>query len=68
MQNEFNRRKKVKEAYIKINDIVLVKQKQLNKTMPAFEPYKYKITNVKGNMVSAERINYNANDTKKSLT
>ena len=43
-------------------------QKQLNKTMPAFEPYKYKITNVKGNMVSAECINYNANDTKKSLT
>ena len=45
-----------------------IMQKQLNKTMPAFEPYKYKITNVKGNMVSAERINYNANDTKKSLT
>jgi hypothetical protein len=68
MQKDFDRRKKVKEADIKINDIVLVKQKQLNKIMPAFEPFKYKITDVKGNMVSADCITYNANDMKKSLT
>ena len=32
MKNEFDRRKRVKIADIKVNDIVFVKQKQLNKT------------------------------------
>ena len=62
MKNEFDRRKRVKIADIKVNDIVLVKQKQLNKTMSMFEPLKYKVIAVKGNMVTAERLTENKNE------
>ena len=61
MKNEFDRRKRVKIADIKVNDIVLVKQKQLNKTM-SMKPLKYKVIAVKGNMVTAERLTENKNE------
>jgi transposase InsO family protein len=56
MKNEFDRRKNVKDIAIQINDTVLVKQKQTNKSKAPFEPHKYVVTDVKGNMVSAKRI------------
>ena len=56
MKNEFDRRKNVKEMEIKVYDPVLVKKKQTNKSKSYFEPHKYLVTDIKGNMVSAKRI------------
>ena len=56
MKNEFDRRKNVKEMEIKVYDPVLVKKKQTNKSKSYFEPHKYLVTDIKGNMVSSKRI------------
>ena len=40
---------------IRINDCVLVKQNQRNKTTPPYDPKPYKVTQIKGTMITAER-------------
>ena len=44
----------VKDMPLDINDLVLVKQKPLNKPETAFNPLPYQVTDIKGTMVTAE--------------
>ena len=59
MKEEYDVRKHAREGDIKVEDIVLVKQKQTNKGMSPFEPFKYIVREVKGNMITAENITGN---------
>jgi hypothetical protein len=59
MKQEFDARKHARESDIKEDDIVLVKQKQIHKGMSPFEPSKYLVKAIKGNMVTASKITDN---------
>ena len=59
MKEEYDVRKHAREGDIKVEDIVLVKQKQNNKGMSPFEPFKYIVRAVKGNMITAAKITGN---------
>ena len=43
-----------KDVQLDIDDLVLVKQKPLNKSETAFNPLPYQVTDIKGTMVTAE--------------
>ncbi|CAF1025218.1 unnamed protein product, partial [Brachionus calyciflorus] len=58
MKKEADKRLGTKEIQFNIGDEVLVKQKQLNKTMSRWDPKSYHIVSIKGNMISAKRHNH----------
>lgn len=53
-----DKRRAAKKPHFAIGDQVLVKQKKVNKLTPRFDPQAYKITKIKGTMITANRPNH----------
>ena len=58
MKEYADKRRKTTATTMKISDCVLVKQKRKNKLSTRFNPHPWRVTKMKGTMVTAQRENF----------